>query len=65
MRCVLLVLSVWLWAGLVRGIWATNLSTIGVVLYPWMALIDIYTGYRAGREARQSMDEVHLTLKVS
>ena len=58
-RAGLLVLSVFIWAGVVFGVWDTHRPTIGVTIYPWLAIADAYAAYRAGRDARAADDEAH------
>ena len=64
MRMALLAASVLVWAALVHGIWASNRGTIAIVIYPWLAAADIYAAYRAGRDARAAMEEVHVALRA-
>ena len=56
-RAGLLVLSVFIWFGIVFGVWDTHRPTLGVTIYPWLAAADAYAAYRAGLDARAADDE--------
>ena len=63
-RAGLLVLSVFIWLGIVFGLWDVHRATLGVVVYPWLAVADAYAAYRAGRDARAADEEARLAITI-
>ena len=61
-RFILLVLSVWIWGGVMTGVLGWKQPTLAVAIYPWLAGADLYAAYRAGRDARAADDEARLIL---
>ena len=57
LRAALALLSAAGWAAIVVGVWSVGRPTLGHVVYPWLALADLYAVSRAARDARVS-DEV-------
>ena len=57
LRLVLALFSAAGWAAVVVGVWSFGRPTLGHVVYPWLALADLYAVSRALRDARIS-DEV-------
>lgn len=46
--------SVFLWLQLSLALFNSDIATIGVAVYPWLFLADIYNVYRASQDARDS-----------
>ncbi len=47
-------LSVFIWLQLSFALFNTEIATIGIAIYPWLFLADIYNVYRASQDARDS-----------
>lgn len=40
--------SAYIWTSVVVGLWLSDISNTGLVVYPWLLIADIVSGYRAG-----------------
>ena len=54
-RALLAAASVFIWGGLVEGIWAFGRPTLGMALCPWLLIIDLCALWWASGDARDSI----------
>lgn len=54
---------IFFWFWITMGLWRSGVAQLGVVLYPWLMVLDVYSSYRASvdvveAEAQRRMDKV-------
>lgn len=53
-RAVAAFLTILVFFQVSRGLWATGVPNMGLVIYPWLVIADIISAYSAGQDAIQS-----------